>query len=31
VADSKPSSEYEETRDKARAMLQALEMANRGL
>jgi anthranilate synthase component 1 len=31
VADSKPASEYEETRDKARAMLQALEMANRGL
>jgi anthranilate synthase component 1 len=31
VADSKPESEYEETRDKARAVLQALEMANRGL
>ena len=31
VADSKPAAEYEETRDKARAMLQALEMANRGL
>jgi anthranilate synthase component 1 len=31
VADSKPAAEYEETRDKARAMLQSLEMANRGL
>jgi anthranilate synthase component 1 len=31
VADSRPESEYQETRDKARAMLQALEMANRGL
>src|SRR5690606_670273 len=31
VADSKPAAEYEETRDKARAVLQALEMANRGL
>jgi anthranilate synthase component 1 len=31
VADSKPASEYEETRDKARAIIQALEMANRGV
>ena len=31
VADSHPSAEYEETRDKARALLQALEMADRGL
>ncbi len=31
VADSSPAAEYEETRDKARALLQALEMANRGL
>ena len=31
VADSKPAAEYEETRDKARAVIQALEMANRGL
>jgi len=31
VADSVPSAEYEETRDKARALIQALEMANRGL
>jgi anthranilate synthase component 1 len=30
VADSQPAAEYEETRDKARAMLQALEMADRG-
>ncbi len=27
VADSKPAAEYEETRDKARALIQALEMA----
>jgi anthranilate synthase component 1 len=31
VADSEPAAEYEETRDKARALLQALEMADRGL
>ena len=31
VADSLPSAEYEETRDKARAMIQALEMADRGM
>ena len=31
VADSHPSAEYEETRDKARALLQALEMAQAGL
>ena len=31
VADSHPAAEYEETRDKARALLQALEMADRGL
>jgi anthranilate synthase component 1 len=31
VADSNPSAEYEEARDKARAMLQALEMADRGI
>jgi anthranilate synthase component 1 len=31
VADSDPSAEYEETRDKARALFQALEMANDGL
>jgi anthranilate synthase component 1 len=31
VADSIPTAEYEETRDKARALLQALEMADRGL
>jgi anthranilate synthase component 1 len=31
VADSVPSAEYEETRDKARALIQALEMANRGV
>ncbi|HXT69852.1 MAG TPA: anthranilate synthase component I [Vicinamibacterales bacterium] len=31
VADSLPSAEYEETRDKARALIQALEMANGGL
>ena len=31
VADSNPAAEYEETLDKARALLQALEMANRGI
>ena len=31
VADSVPAAEYEETRDKARALVQALEMATRGL
>jgi anthranilate synthase component 1 len=31
VADSNPAAEYEETRDKARAVIQALELANRGL
>jgi anthranilate synthase component 1 len=31
VADSLPEAEYEETRDKARALLQALEMADRGM
>ena len=31
VADSNPAAEYEETRDKARAVIQALEMAQRGL
>jgi anthranilate synthase component 1 len=31
VADSRPSAEYEETRDKARALIQALEMADRGI
>jgi anthranilate synthase component 1 len=31
VADSNPSAEYEETRDKARAVIQALEMAQDGL
>jgi anthranilate synthase component 1 len=31
VADSEPAAEYEETRDKARAMIQALEMASKGL
>jgi anthranilate synthase component 1 len=31
VADSNPGAEYEETRDKARAMLQALAMAEEGL
>jgi len=30
VADSQPAAEYEETRDKARALLQALEMADAG-
>jgi anthranilate synthase component 1 len=31
VADSNPSAEYQETRDKARALLQALAMAEGGL
>jgi anthranilate synthase component 1 len=31
VMDSHPTAEYEETRDKARALLQALELAQRGL
>ena len=31
VADSNPAAEYEETRDKARAVVQALELAQRGL
>jgi anthranilate synthase component I len=31
VADSHPAAEYEETRDKARALLQALEMADAGI
>ncbi|HVL66578.1 MAG TPA: anthranilate synthase component I [Vicinamibacterales bacterium] len=31
VADSNPAAEYEETRDKARALLQAIAMAERGL
>ena len=31
VADSIPAAEYEETRDKARALVQALEMAHNGL
>ena len=31
VADSLPAAEYEETRDKASALVQALEMAHRGL
>ncbi len=31
VADSNPTAEYEETRDKARALLSALELAQRGL
>ncbi len=31
VADSDPAAEYEETRDKARALMQALEMADKGL
>ena len=31
VADSLPAAEYEETRDKARALIQALEMATKGL
>src|SRR5215208_4047829 len=31
VMDSKPAAEYEETRDKARALLRALELAQQGL
>jgi len=31
VADSHAAAEYEETRDKARALIQALEMANQGI
>jgi anthranilate synthase component I len=31
VADSNPTAEYDETRDKARAMLRALELARTGL
>ena len=31
VADSDPAAEYDETRDKARALLRALELAERGL
>jgi anthranilate synthase component 1 len=31
VADSNPAAEYEETRDKARALLTALAMAEGGL
>jgi len=31
VADSHASAEYEETRDKARALIQALDMANQGI
>jgi anthranilate synthase component 1 len=31
VADSDPAAEYEETRDKARALLRAIELAERGL
>ena len=31
VMDSNPTAEYEETRDKARALLGALELAQRGL
>jgi anthranilate synthase component 1 len=31
VADSDPAAEYQETRDKSQALIQALEMANRGL
>jgi anthranilate synthase component 1 len=31
VADSNPAAEYEETRDKARAVLQALDLAQQGL
>jgi anthranilate synthase component 1 len=31
VADSNPAAEYEETRDKARAVIQALELAQKGL
>jgi anthranilate synthase component 1 len=31
VADSNPTAEYQETRDKARAMIRALELAHAGL
>jgi anthranilate synthase component 1 len=31
VADSHPAAEYEETQDKARALIQALEMADKGI
>jgi anthranilate synthase component 1 len=31
VADSDPSAEYQETRDKAQAVLRALELAEAGL
>jgi anthranilate synthase component 1 len=31
VIDSNPTAEYEETRDKARALLKALEIAQQGL
>jgi len=31
VIDSNPSAEYEETRDKARALLHALDLAQKGL
>ncbi len=31
VADSNPTAEYEETRDKARAMMRALDLAQSGL
>jgi anthranilate synthase component 1 len=31
VADSNPSAEYEETRDKARALVRALELAHHEL
>jgi anthranilate synthase component 1 len=31
VADSNPTAEYQETRDKAQALLRALELAQRGL
>ena len=31
VADSVPASEYEETMNKARALLRAIELAGRGL
>ena len=31
VADSTPTAEYEETRDKARAVIRALELAQGGL
>ena len=31
MIDSNPTAEYEETRDKARALLKALELAQQGL